>query len=63
MWTLSSMAEAFGLSNIIGAFFSGVAIAQTKVAEEVEDATNVVAYSFFIPIFLVSVGLHVNQQV
>lgn len=60
MWTLAGVAEAFGLSNIIGAFFSGVAIAQTKVAKEVEEATNIISYSFFIPIFLVSVGLHVK---
>ncbi|MBM7616984.1 Kef-type K+ transport system membrane component KefB [Weissella uvarum] len=60
LFTLASLAELFGLSAIIGTFFSGVAIAETDVAHRVEKASNVVSYTFFIPIFLVSVGLHVH---
>lgn len=59
-FSLASLAELFGLSAIIGTFFSGVAIAETKVAHKVEKASNVVSYTFFIPIFLVSVGLNVK---
>ncbi len=60
LFTLAGLAELFGLSAIIGTFMSGVAIAESDAAPRVEKASNVVSYTFFIPIFLISVGLHVH---
>lgn len=57
---LAVIATKFGLSGIIGAFFAGVALAQTDVREELEQSAEVMSYGFFVPVFLVTVGFHVN---
>ncbi|MDR2660431.1 MAG: cation:proton antiporter [Lactobacillaceae bacterium] len=63
MLFMAALAINFGLSAIIGAFFAGVAISQTDVKDEIEEATASSQYGFFIPIFLTSVGLEVNLAV
>ncbi|UDM32319.1 cation:proton antiporter [Lentilactobacillus laojiaonis] len=51
------LAESIGLSDVVGAFFAGVAISQTKYLKEVVKDVNPIGYAFFIPIFFVSIGL------
>ncbi|EAC9468615.1 cation:proton antiporter, partial [Listeria monocytogenes] len=48
------------LSSVIGAFFAGIAVSQTKVREEVEHSVEALGYAVFIPVFFVSVGLEVD---
>ena len=54
---LSALAEAIGMSDIIGAFFAGILISQTEVAHTIESKTNSLAQSIFAPVFFVSIGL------
>lgn len=51
------LADTIGLSSVVGAFFAGVAVSQTKFQDEVSDSVSSVGYTFFIPIFFVSIGL------
>ncbi|GHP14539.1 hypothetical protein YK48G_19640 [Lentilactobacillus fungorum] len=51
------LADVIGLSSVVGAFFAGVAVSQTKFQDEVSSSVSSVGYTFFIPIFFVSIGL------
>lgn len=54
------VADLVGLSGAIGAFFAGIAVAQTDYQEEVDNNIEPVGYTLFIPIFFVSVGLNMT---
>lgn len=54
------LAEYFGVAGIIGSFAAGIAIAQTDFKEEVEKKIEPVAYTLFVPVFFVSIGLTVT---
>jgi len=53
-------AESLGVAGIIGTFFAGVAIGQTKFKEEIEHKVDPIANGLFIPFFFVSIGLSVT---
>ncbi|MFD1125589.1 cation:proton antiporter [Lentilactobacillus raoultii] len=55
--SMAWLADVIGLSAVVGAFFAGVAVSQTNFQEEVSDSVSSVGYTFFIPIFFVSIGL------
>ncbi len=57
---MAYLADLVGLSAVIGAFFAGIAVSQTKVREEVEHSVEALGYAVFIPVFFVSVGLEVD---
>lgn len=57
---LAYFAEVLGLAGIIGAFFAGIAIAQTKYSKEIERKVEPIAYGIFVPFFFVSIGLAVS---
>lgn len=57
---LSYFAEFLGIAGIIGAFFAGIAIAQTEYKEEIEHKVEPIAYGIFVPFFFVSIGLAVS---
>lgn len=57
---MSFIADLIGLSSVIGAFFAGIAVSQTKVKHEVYHNVEALGYSVFIPVFFVSVGLEVD---
>lgn len=57
---MSFVADLVGLSSVIGAFFAGIAVSQTKVKHEVYRNVEALGYSVFIPVFFVSVGLEVD---
>lgn len=57
---MAYLADLVGLSSVIGAFFAGIAVSQTKVREEVEHSVEASGYAVFIPVFFVSVGLEVD---
>jgi len=54
------LAELFGVAGIIGAFAAGLAISQTGFHKEVEQKLEPIAYSVFVPVFFVSIGLSVS---
>ncbi|TGA96241.1 cation:proton antiporter [Sporolactobacillus shoreae] len=53
-------ADLLGLAGIIGSFIAGVAISKTSFKEKVEHKIEPIAYSFFTPVFFISIGLHVT---
>lgn len=57
---LSYFAEFLGIAGIIGAFFAGIAIAQTEYRKEIEHKVEPIAYGIFVPFFFVSIGLAVS---
>ncbi|GAT17901.1 cation:proton antiporter [Secundilactobacillus silagei] len=57
---MAYLADLTGLSAVIGAFFAGIAVAQTHAKEEVETNISPIGYAFFVPIFFVSIGLEMR---
>jgi len=55
-------AEYFGVAGIIGTFFAGLAISQTKFGHEIEKKVEPIAYGIFVPFFFVSIGLYVTFE-
>ncbi|MBP1994580.1 Kef-type K+ transport system membrane component KefB [Paenibacillus eucommiae] len=57
---LSYMAEYLDVAGIIGAFAAGIAISRTEFKQEVEKKLEPLAYTIFVPVFFVSIGLAVT---
>lgn len=55
-------AESLQMAGIIGAFAAGIAISQTKFKHTVEEKVEPIAYSIFVPVFFVSIGLNVSFE-
>lgn len=53
----SYLADLVGLSSIIGAFFAGISINQTRYKKKVNKKIESIGYTTFIPVFFVSIGL------
>lgn len=53
-------AEWMHMAGIIGAFAAGIAIGQTPFQKMVEQKIEPIAYTFFVPVFFVSIGLNVS---
>ncbi|SFT08236.1 cation:proton antiporter [Paenibacillus sp. BC26] len=53
-------AEKMGMAAIIGSFAAGLAISQTSFKHTVESKIEPIAYSIFVPVFFVSIGLNVS---
>ena len=54
-------AEAFGqIAAITGAFLAGIFFGRTRLRHEIGTGMHTIAYAFFVPLFLVSIGLKVN---
>lgn len=58
----SYFAEWLGVAGIIGAFAAGIAIGTTSYREEVEHKVEPIAYTIFVPIFFVSIGLNISFE-
>lgn len=57
----SYAAEIFGgMAAITGAFLAGLFLGRTQIKEEIEEGISAIAYSFFVPIFFVDIGLEVD---
>jgi Kef-type K+ transport system membrane component KefB len=60
----ATVAELFGIEGIVGAFFAGLALNHLVPNEgELMDRISFFGGAFFIPVFLVSVGLILNPAV
>jgi len=53
-------AEYSGMAGIIGSFAAGLAVSRTAFREKVERGVERIAYPLFVPVFFVSIGLHVT---
>lgn len=51
-----------GVAMIVGAFLAGVLIGRTSAKHDLEEKFHVIVYSFFVPIFFVSIGLILNVR-
>lgn len=60
--TFSLLADAVGMSAVIGAFFAGISLSQTKVAHEIENYSSAIAYAVFIPVFFISIAISVDFE-
>ncbi|WP_336787776.1 cation:proton antiporter [Paenibacillus sp. MMO-177] len=59
-FAFSYFAEEMGIAGIIGAFAAGIAVSQTAFKHEVESRVEPIAYTLFVPVFFVSIGLHIT---
>ncbi|MFC4076690.1 cation:proton antiporter [Salinithrix halophila] len=50
-------AELFGLAGIVGSYFAGLMLSVTRYRHELFEKVEVVSFSFFVPIFFVSIGV------
>ncbi|URN94476.1 MAG: cation:proton antiporter [Candidatus Pristimantibacillus lignocellulolyticus] len=53
-------AEYMHMAGIIGAFAAGIAVGQTPFRKTVEHKVEPIAYTLFVPVFFVSIGLDVS---
>lgn len=51
---------AGGVAAITGAFLAGIGLGRSHLREEVEHGLHRVAYAFFVPLFLVDIGLQAD---
>ncbi len=51
-----------GLAAITGAFIAGVGLGRSSLRDRIEVRMHTLTYSFFVPIFFVSVGLEANLR-
>jgi Kef-type K+ transport system membrane component KefB len=51
-----------GMAAITGAFIAGLMFNRTPEKTRIEGSLNALAYSFFVPIFFVDIGLRVNVR-
>lgn len=58
--SMSYLADLIGLSSVIGAFSTGIAIGQTNVWKDVRYNIEAIGYAVFIPVFFISIGLEVT---
>ncbi|MDF4006152.1 cation:proton antiporter [Limosilactobacillus fermentum] len=54
---MASVADLVHLSGAVGAFFAGIAVANTKARHDIAEAFEPLGYAVFIPVFFVNVGL------
>ena len=61
VFLLATSAEYFGqVAAITGAYLVGVFLSRTRFRHEIERGIHPFTYAFFVPIFLISIGLPVN---
>jgi Kef-type K+ transport system membrane component KefB len=51
-----------GVAAITGAFITGIFLARSPHARQIEHGISALAYSFFVPIFFVNIGLESNLR-
>lgn len=56
----AAIAVAMGMSDVLGAYFAGLAISETKYKEALALKIEPIGYAVFIPVFFVSIGLNIT---
>lgn len=60
---MAFIAEAFGLSGIIGAYISGLVLGTTDNAKHIKKQVDSISNMFFEPVFFASIGLNLASLV
>ena len=50
------------VAAITGAYIAGVLIAQTEFKKEIDGGVHPLAYSIFVPVFFIGIGLQANGR-
>lgn len=61
-FSFAYFAEWLHMAGIIGAFAAGIAVSQTPFKHQVEEKIEPLAYTIFVPVFFVSIGLNVSFE-
>lgn len=56
----AALAVAMGMSDVLGAYFAGLAISETNYADRLSTKIEPIGYAVFIPVFFVSIGLQIS---
>lgn len=56
----AAIAVALGMSDVLGAYFAGIALSETKFKESLALKIEPIGYAIFIPVFFVSIGLNIS---
>ncbi|ANK62109.1 cation:proton antiporter [Loigolactobacillus backii] len=56
----AALAVALGMSDVLGAYFAGLAISETKFKDKLALKIEPIGYAVFIPVFFVSIGLNIS---
>lgn len=56
----AALAIAMGMSDVLGAYFAGLAISETKYKDRLASKIEPIGYAVFIPVFFVSIGLDIS---
>ena len=59
-FVFAMLSEKVGMSDVIGAFFIGLLLSKHESKHTIEHNTSIIAYSLFIPVFFVSIGLDIE---
>lgn len=51
-----------GMAAITGSFLAGLMFSRTPEKQEIEPGLRAIAYSFFVPIFFINIGLSINLR-
>lgn len=51
-----------GMASITGTFLAGLMFSRTPESEEIKSGLHALAYSFFVPVFFINIGLSVNVK-
>ena len=54
------LAVSLGMSDVLGAYFAGLAISETNFKERLALKIEPIGYAVFIPVFFVSIGLNIS---
>lgn len=57
---MAHLAERVQIASITGAYLAGLLIGETSQARKIEDKLSTLAFSLFVPIFLVGIGASTN---
>jgi Kef-type K+ transport system membrane component KefB len=58
-WVVESVG---GVAAITGAFVAGIGLGRSHLRDEIERALHPIAYGFFVPLFLVDIGLQADVR-
>lgn len=56
----AALAVSLGMSDVLGAYFAGLAISETEFKERLSLKIEPIGYAVFIPVFFVSIGLSIS---
>lgn len=56
----AALAVSLGMSDVLGAYFAGLAISETSFKEKLALKIEPIGYAVFIPVFFVSIGLNIT---